>query len=114
MNIVAIFPLIVGQNPIDNGVSWDVVTLASMNTVLQPNVMDTWEEVECVPGPIGWRIVSRRHSQDSWIIQRRFVNEGVGKDGDSVDGWPIIRASVLGKLPCILVIHLTIDVHCEQ
>ena len=90
VNIVAILPLIVGQCPIDDGISWDVVTFASMNPVLQPNGMDTREEVECVPGPVGWRIVSRRHSHDSWIIQRGFVNEGIGKDGDSMDGRTII------------------------
>ena len=90
MNIVTILPLIVGQCPIDNGISWDVVTLASMNTVLQPNVMDAREEVKCVPRPIGWRIVSGRHSLDSWIIQSWFVNEGIDKDGDSMDRRTVI------------------------
>ena len=50
--------LVLGESPVHHGVPRDVVALVSLDQEVQPDIMESRQEVESVPGPLTGSILA--------------------------------------------------------
>ena len=61
--------LLLRQSPVHHGVPGDVVAPVGVDEKLQPDVVETREEVESVPGPLTGSLLARTELQHAWVLQ---------------------------------------------
>ena len=99
--------LVLRQSPVHHGVPGDVVAPVCVESEGQPDVVETRQEVESVPGSLSGSLLAGTDLEHSGVLQGGGGEERVGEDGDGVDGRTVIETTVVRQSPRVLGAELS-------
>ena len=108
-DVMAVAPFRIRECAVNHRVSWDVILAVRVQREGQANIVNSRQETERGPRPVGWRSLTGFHGQDPRSVWVGFAHQRrIGKEGDGMD-----RRSFVA-LARVLRVHLAININSNK